>query len=243
MALALRLAYDGTAYFGFQRQKDRPTIQGTLEKVLARLTGIVAPVVGAGRTDAGVHARGQVAVWRTDAWSIPVDRVPAVLNRRLPPDIRVLAAWTVPATFDPRRSARSKTYSYTLKLGGPPDPWADRRAWVVDEAPDPLLLERAARLFVGRHDFRAFRGEGSSARSTARTVLAARWEIRPPYWVFWITGDGFLYHMVRLMVGAMVDGARRGTLEAIERGLDAPHAGKVGRLAPAHGLCLERVEF
>ena len=243
MALALKLAYDGTAYFGFQRQKDRPTVQGTLERVLARLSGISAPVVGAGRTDAGVHARGQVAVWRSESWPIPVERVPMVLNGQLPDDIRVLAAWLVPAAFDPRRAARAKTYSYTLKLGGTPDPIADRRVWVLDEPPDHVLLERAARLIEGRHDFRAFRGEGSSARRTERTVFAARWEIRPPYWVFWITGDGFLYHMVRLMVGAMVEGARRGTLEAIEQGLRAPHGTKVGRLAPARGLCLERVEF
>jgi tRNA pseudouridine38-40 synthase len=244
VSVIFRLAYDGTDYAGWERQPSQPTVQGELERVLREVTGITARTLAASRTDAGVHARGQVVAWHTEACRIPVERLPAVINRRLPLAIRVLRADIGPPAFDPRRAARAKTYSYTLwRGGGEPEPDIARRAWAV-EAPLSLAeLNRLSRRFIGRHDFRAFRGEGSSAVTTVRTVYAAWWEARPPYWTFWITGDGFLYHMVRFIVGSMIEAARSGSDAAIGEALAHPDGPKVGVPAPARGLCLEAVEW
>lgn len=239
----MTIAYDGTAYQGFQRQAHQPTVQQTLEAALMSATGISARIIGASRTDSGVHARGQVVVWRAERCPIPLEKLSMVINRRLPADIRIVAVSEVPPTFDPRRDAKAKTYTYTLGFSPLADPLGDQRAWLIPDPVDLTVLRQAATLFLGRHDFRAFRGEGSSARTTMRTILAAWWQIESPRWIFWVTGDGFLYHMVRMMMGGMVKAAVMGSVEPLVEALTHPEGKKIGVLAPAHGLCLERVEF
>lgn len=241
----MTVAYDGSAFQGFQYQPGVPTVQGVLEDVLAEVSGVRARVQGASRTDSGVHARGQVAVWRVEASPIPVDRLALVANRRLPGAIRIRDVRAVPETFDPRRS-RAKAYSYRLVAEPVADPFWIHRVGVV---PMPLALAPLnawAAAFLGRHDFGAFRHQGSSAKTTVRQIFAAHWEVaRPgePGWVFWVTGDGFLYHMVRLMVGAMCAAAQAGAPEPIRWALAHPERVGPFSAAPASGLCLEKVWF
>jgi len=236
------VAYDGTDYHGFERQVGLPTIQGVLEQTLTRLLG-PGVVVGASRTDAGVHAEGQVAVWR-GACPIPLSRWADVVNRQLPSDIRVRNPRWVPDGWDPRRQARAKQYGYRIWRGPVPAPPAWRR-WVV-EWPEPVdwrVLQEAARLAEGVHDFRAFRNEGSSAVTTVRHIYASRWdaEANGHIWRYRVTGNGFLYRMVRHLVGQMWAAARQGDLETMRAALD--RAVKVTEVAPAKGLVLETIWF
>ncbi len=245
MALAMTVAYDGSAFAGFQYQPRGVTVQGVLEDALAGATGVRARVQGASRTDSGVHARGQVAVWRTEAMPVPPDRLAVVLNRRLPPQIRVRDVRVVPASFDPRRS-RAKAYSYRVVAEPSLDPFWVPRVAVAPTALALAPLNAWAALYIGRHDFGAFRHQGSSARTTVREVFASHWGLAPagsPGWVYWVTGDGFLYHMVRLLVGAMWAAAAAGCADPIVQALDQPERVGAFQAAPAAGLCLEQVWF
>jgi len=242
MAYKLVLAYEGGGFHGFQRQPRKRTVQGELEDALWRLTGRRASVVGASRTDAGVHAEGQVALWRPDDCRIPLERLRQALNGRLPPDVRVRHVAEVPDHFTLRRPA-AKTYRYRIAPGGSDNPWMAMHSWAVSHPLSLVALARLSERFLGRHDFYAFRGEGSSAKTTVRTIFAVRWHAEHGTYVFQVTGSGFLYHMVRLMVGALVadvSGRRPGL---VEQGLLARPGFKTGELAPAQGLTLVRIDF
>lgn len=238
--MAFFVGYDGTAYHGFERQPTRPTIQGELEKVFQDLMG-PGRIIGASRTDAGVHAEGQLAVWR-GAVPIPWARVAGVVNRRLPPDIRVREVWRVDPHWDPRREASIKQYSYRVWPGAEEPPWQWGR-WVW-WCPQPLswqTLQEAAAQVRGTHDFYAFRSEGSSAHTTVRTLYHSSWHLDEGgrIWRYQVIGDGFLYHMVRHLVGSMVKAASvGGDVSPITRGLQHPDH-KVRALAPARGLTLD----
>jgi tRNA pseudouridine38-40 synthase len=242
MAYKLVLAYDGGAFHGFQRQPGKRTVEGVVEDALHHLTGRVAPIIGASRTDAGVHAQGQVALWSPEACRVPPGRLKAAMNARLPMDVRVRDAALVPDAFDIRR-AGAKTYSYRIAPGGSDDLFVTSHSWAVFEPVSLPALDSLSRQFLGTHDFYAFRGEGSSARTTVRRILAVRWHAEGALFVFHVTGTGFLYHMVRLMVGALVAdvGGRRPGL--VREGLAAAPGFKTGELAPPWGLTLERIDF
>lgn len=243
MPTRFRVAYQGTRYHGFQRQAGQlVTVQSVLEGVLQELLG-PGQVIAASRTDAGVHAAGQVAVW-TGANPIPLERFARVINHRLPEDIRIAEPLEVPPGWDPRRAAVAKAYSYRLWVGPGPCPiWWNGFVWVVDEPLNWAILEQAARLFEGPHDFWAFRTEGSSAKTTTRTVWTSRWwrEAQGRLWRYRVIANGFLYHMVRRMVGAQVAAARTGELGVIEAALTLAERKKAGPVAPAQGLTLDWV--
>ncbi|WP_243239394.1 tRNA pseudouridine synthase A [Sulfobacillus harzensis] len=237
--------YDGTDYHGFQKQPDGcSTVQAVLDQTLA---GVLGPgrSIGASRTDAGVHAAGQVVVWRGTV-AMPLEKVPVVLNRRLPPDIQIRAAFWVPKGWDPRRAASWKQYSYRLWRAPTPPPLSlYRRALWRPDALSWTRLNQAAALFLGRHDFQAFRTEGSSAETTVRTLLVSRWVMEEAglVWRYQVLGNGFLYRMVRHLVGAMLEAAEPGgDMDRIRHGLAFP-ADKVGALAPPRGLTLEDIQF
>lgn len=242
--LALVVRYDGTDYHGFQKQPADRTVQGELDRVLGQVLG-PGHTVGASRTDAGVHAEGQVVVWRGRA-AIPLGRVAVVLNRRLPPAIQVVRAGWVPEGWDPRRHTSDKQYSYRVWRAAVP-PSLDLYRMVHWE-PGQLAwtrLQEAAGLFVGTHDFRAFRTEGSSAETTVRTIWLSRWTMEQDgqVWRYQVMGSGFLYRMVRHMVGSMLEAALPGgTLEPIRAGLAHPEV-KAGALAPPTGLVLNSIRF
>jgi tRNA pseudouridine38-40 synthase len=239
----LTVAYVGTRYAGWQRQPDAPTVQATLEEALGRLLGAPVAVVGAGRTDAGVHARGQVASARIDR-EFPLDGLVHGANHHLPGDVRVLAAARAPEEFHARRSALAKLYVYRLHRGRLPPP---ERAPFVVPAPRRLsigALEDAARALVGEHDFAAFARSGRAPGPTRRRIFAACWQLDGDELALRVVGDGFLRGMVRSLVGTMLEvgrGARPlGDFAAL---LDAPRGGLAGPTAPARGLTLERVDY
>ncbi|PSR21375.1 MAG: tRNA pseudouridine(38-40) synthase TruA [Sulfobacillus acidophilus] len=242
--LCLVVRYDGTDYHGFQKQAAGATIQGELERVLTALLG-AGEIVGASRTDAGVHACGQVVVWRGPV-QVPIERIAMVANRKLPRAIQIVQAWWVPSGWDPRRAARAKQYSYRLwRAPGPPDLHWHRFVQPSGAALSWQRLQRAAALFEGTHDFWAFRTEGAGVQSTIRTIFASRWiiEEKGNIWRYQVVGNGFLYRMVRHMVGSMICAAEpQGSLKEIESSLGrGTH--KVAPLAPARGLMLDWIDF
>lgn len=242
--VGLIVRYDGTDYHGFQKQPNAHTIQGELEQALKGLLG-PGQVVGASRTDAGVHAAAQVAVWRGPL-PLPLERLPDVLNRRLPASVQILRAGWVPAGWDPRRASSAKQYSYRLWRGLAPPPLAWYRYVHWDSRQlSWARIQESAGLFLGTRNFRAFRTEGSSAETTERTIFASRWVIEEggQIWRYQVIGSGFLYRMVRHMVGSMMEAAAvDGAAAAIVEGLNDPER-KVGALAPASGLILDWIEF
>jgi len=267
--IKLTLQYDGTAYHGFQRQDPRPTIQAELEKALVTITGEPVRLVGAGRTDAGVHALGQVVSFKTTA-RIPTERWPAALNSLLPPDIVVLTAEEVALDFHARKSARRKTYRYVVANAPLPSAFLRNYAYLVRERLDLEAMQTAARFFLGRHDFAAFRATGSSVKTSERTIYRLElrrqpFEVLPWFWLaeaanpkldqegqdlqptllhFIVEADGFLYNMVRIIVGTLLEVGRGrfqpGDVGAILLSKDRARAGPT---VPARGLFLERVEY
>jgi tRNA pseudouridine38-40 synthase len=260
--LKITLAYDGTAYVGWQRQASGVSIQGLLEDALARLDGAPVAVHGAGRTDAGVHALGQVASARVTTAREP-QVIRRALNAALPGDIRVLEVEEAPPGFHARYHAAGKVYEYRIWQGDPQPPFARTWSWHVPQRLDVAAMDRAARPLEGRHDFSAFQSSGGSVASAVRTVTCARAGVRDPgpeiaggpgddsgagsggRLVFVrIEADGFLRHMVRAVVGTLVDvGGRRRDESSVAALLASRDRAASGATAPAHGLVLVRVMY
>ncbi len=246
--IRLVIEYDGTGYCGWQRQsgsaaEGAPSIQATLEAAIRDVAGGPEAVVGAGRTDAGVHACGQVAGFSTTS-RIPADRLPAALNAHLPPDIRVLVAQEVPEGFHPRYDAVARTYRYDILNRPAPSALFRLRAYHVPEPLDTGAMDRALAAFLGRHDFTAYQGVGSSPRTVICTVHGATWTRAGDRLSLTITADRFLRHMVRILVGTLVRvGAGRLPPEAPGEFLADADNRRTGPTAPPHGLYLVRVEY
>ncbi|KYH33658.1 tRNA pseudouridine(38-40) synthase TruA [Neomoorella mulderi] len=243
--LKITLAYDGTNYAGWQVQPEThgPTIQGIVAAALNRLTGERICPVAAGRTDAGVHARGQVISFSTSS-RIPVDRWPLALNSLLPEDIAALGAEVVSPEFHARYSARWKWYRYTIYNHSLPDVFSRRYSWQVRYPLDFAAMARGASYFTGRHDFRSFCAAGSPVRQFEREVLKAHLHREGHFIFFDVVANGFLYHMVRIMAGTLVEIGRGRLLpEDVPVILAARSREKAGPTAPPQGLCLERVEY
>jgi tRNA pseudouridine38-40 synthase len=241
--LKLLLEYDGTAYRGWQVQPGLDTIQGRLEAALSRLDGSPVHVMGAGRTDAGVHALGQVATCNVEV-GLDDLRLRRALNALLPKDIVVTSVEPAPAEFDARRSARSKTYCYTLVRRAYPSALYARYSLYVPYALDLEAMSGAAQCLLGTHDFSAFRAGTCAAATPIRSVSRASWRVEGDLWRFEIAGNAFLQNMVRIIVGTLVDvgrGKRRPSdMAEILASRDRRRAGKT---APAQGLCLVTVEY
>ena len=250
----LTLAYDGTDYVGWQRQASGASIQGCLEAALADIAGTSIPVVGAGRTDAGVHALGQVAGVRLGVRIDPGALARAV-NARLPPDIRVVGSVEVADAFHARFDAVAKAYRYRLLHGPVMSPFLRRYAWHVREPLDAGAMAGAGRMLVGEHDFAAFQAAGGGVRTTVRTVFELTVRAPPAastgaeaggadMTVVDVRGSGFLRHMVRTIVGTLVEVGRGrrdpGDVGRVLRGADRAAAGPT---APARGLFLTGVEY
>ncbi|NMD42224.1 MAG: tRNA pseudouridine(38-40) synthase TruA [Firmicutes bacterium] len=243
--ICLVVSYDGTAYGGFQIQKNAPTIQGELERALAVIYKEPLRITGAGRTDAGVHARGQV-VHYTAPFKIPAAQLPAALNVLLPPDIVVLTAAAVGPDFHACYDARRKIYRYTLDRAPYPQVMRRHFAYHLPGSFNCPAVEKAARVLTGTHDFQAFRVAGSAVRSTVRTLYRVQPESLPEEQLLLITfeGDGFLYRMVRMLVGSLLRvGRNRLEPEAIAAALAGEFPEAAGPTAPPQGLSLEKVIY
>ncbi len=242
--IRLLLEYDGTGYHGWQRQLDAVTIQGVLEAAVARLTQAPAAIIGSGRTDAGVHARGQVANFRT-ASAIPLKAFHQGLNSLLPKDITVLEATEAEPLFHARKSARAKTYEYRILNRPNRSPLARHYAWWLAPPLDLAAMAGAAAGLMGEHDFTAFRASGSDNKNPVRRVLAATWREEPGGWLsFTITATGFLRGMVRSLVGTMVEAGQGKAPPARLAELLANGARHLaGPTAPPQGLYLVEVFY
>ena len=242
----LVLHYDGSDFAGWQRQPNERTVQGELEQVLTRLTGSRVAALGAGRTDAGVHARGQaVGVRVPERWSAAALR--RALNALLPRDIWVAAAHEMRPDFHARYSALARRYSYYVGTDEESrSPFSRHTEWPFARALDRAVLDHAANTLIGDHCFVAFAVRGTApARDDHRcTVHLARWRDRPGGLVFEIEANRFLHHMVRFLVGTLVEmAAHKRRDDAIEQLLVAPTNDEVSPPAPAHGLFLDRVTY
>lgn len=241
--IAMILAYDGTDYFGFQRQKDLPSIQEKLEEALLKIHGRKVDVVGAGRTDAGVHAAGQVIHFTTPL-SIPDERWPYAVNSLLPPDIRILKAYHVDDAFHARYSAIGKRYLYRIDRRPIPDVFTRRFAYHYPYPLDLDLMRTASRQLIGRHDFTSFTASGSSVVNHVRTLYEIEISEEERILSFLFRGDGFLYNMVRIMVGTLLEvGAKKRSAEEIPLLLQAKDRKKAGYTVPAYGLLLQEVLY
>jgi len=241
----LTLEYDGTAFEGWQVQPGgRRTIQGSLEDALARVTGRRVRVVGSGRTDAGVHARGQVASVRVET-QLDAARLLRALNGVLPADVAVVDAARAPDDFHARRDARSKLYRYRIWNGADPSPLRARFSHWVPPVLDLEAMAQAARACSGRHDFASFQAAGSNVQTSVRTLsrLDVKGESRGEISIL-VEGDGFLRHMVRNLAGTLVDvGLGRRAPDSMAALLAARDRRRAGRTAPAAGLTLLRVSY
>ena len=239
----LTIAYAGTAYGGWQRQPNATTVQEVVETALADLVGRPVALAGAGRTDAGVHARGQVAHFDL-AREFALGGLVHGVNHRLPGDVRILEAEAAPSDFHARYSASAKEYSYRIVLGRGASPFESPFAVVVPEGIDLAALRAATSFLPGRHDFAAFALAGGAHRSTVRTIFAARWSELDGGCVLHVVGDGFLRGMVRSLAGTLLEvGLGRRSLAEFRQLLDGAARSAAGPTAPAHGLTLERVWY
>lgn len=243
--MKLTVAYDGSGYHGFQRQPRDLTVQQVIEEALSRITGESITIAGSGRTDSGVHAKGQVVSFKT-ACPIPAANVKKAMNSILPPDITVLASEEAAEDFHARYSARWKRYCYRIVLNGDYDPFIRNYAWQMQNAVlDVAKMNQAAARLLGTHDFSFFRSSGSVQTSPVKTIYKAEWrETAPGNLLFTIEGDGFLYRMVRNIVWNLTEvGLGRKTAERFKEELDAAERHFKISPAPPQGLYLDYVGY
>jgi tRNA pseudouridine38-40 synthase len=238
MRLRLTLAYDGTDFRGWVVQPGLRTVEGELRLALGAVYGSFDALAVAGRTDAGVHAHGQVASVDVEGGP-PVSRAAEALSTALPDDVAAIAAEAAAGDFHARHSARSRTYRYRIYRRRIRSPFEARRSWWLPRPLDHDALHEAASQLVGEHDFRAFTPTETQHQVFRRRVIGARWVERGDHLDFEIEADSFLRHMVRTLVGSMVDLPAERIAELLE-GADRSNA---GRTAPPWGLYLERVSY
>ncbi len=242
--LALRVAYDGTNYHGFQRQSPPVVaVQNVLERALERVCGETVELAAAGRTDAGVHAYGQVVNFFTDG-RIPAARLPRAVNGLLPPDIVVTAAWEAARDFSARHSAVGKAYLYRIERCAVPNPFSRSYAWQIFRPLDTDAMRAALALLEGTHDFSSFRAAGGAPMSPVRTLDTVRLEEDGACLSCYIHGNGFLYHMVRNIVSTVVHvGLGRISPERFSEIFAARDRRRASPTAPACGLYLLSVDY
>lgn len=239
----LTVAYDGTAYAGFQVQKNCPTIEGELNRALSGLLREDIRVIGASRTDAGVHALCNVAVFDSGT-TIPAEKLAYALNARLPEDIRIQGSAEVAPDFHPRHCASKKTYEYRITRGKFPIPVRRLYSCFTYETLAVDKMQEAAAYLVGEHDFKSFCAAAAVVESTVRTIYAAGVEEEGTDIVIRVCGNGFLYNMVRIIAGTLMEVGRGRWLPAeVEKILAAQDRTKAGPTAPACGLMLVKYEF
>ena len=245
MQLKLTVEYDGEAFQGWQLQPGGPTVQSVLEQALATALREPVRVRGAGRTDAGVHARGQVAAVRVTNVPADLGKLQKSLNALTPDDVAVRAIELVGDEFDPRRHARSRAYEYRILNAPAPSPFWRRHAWHLPRPLDVDAMGAAAGVLVGEHDFAAFRAaDAEPVRSTVRRAFVSRVDREEELLVYRVEATAFLKHMVRNIVGTLVEiGSGARPVEDLAAVLAGRDRNRAGPTAPPHGLCLVAVRY
>lgn len=239
----LTVAYDGTNFCGFQVQKGRRTIEGELNRAISALLGEEIHVIGASRTDAGVHALCNVAVFDSET-RIPAEKLSYALNQRLPEDIRIRKSEEVPAYFHPRHCNSKKTYEYRIYYSEFPLPTQRHYAHFTYHNLDVDKMRMAAKLMEGEHDFKSFCAAGAVVETTVRTIYSVNVEMRENDIILQVCGNGFLYNMVRIIAGTLMEvGKGRWEPERVTEIIAARDRKKAGPTAPACGLMLVKYEF
>lgn len=241
--IRLTVAYDGTNYHGWQLQNNGITIESELNRCLSDLFGERIEVIGASRTDSGVHALGNVAVFDTES-RMPAEKVSYALNQRLPEDIRIQKSEEVPADWHPRHCESRKTYEYRIYRGEFPMPVKRLYSYFTYRPLDVEKMQRAAKYLEGEHDFKSFCQTGAQVESTVRTVYSVDVEEQGAELVIRVCGNGFLYNMVRIIAGTLLEvGQGKRTPESMTEVLEAEDRSAAGATAPACGLTLIKYEF
>jgi tRNA pseudouridine38-40 synthase len=241
--IKLIIEYDGTHYSGWQRQKNGTSIEETVEQAIMKILNEDIKLIGSSRTDAGVHSKGQTVNFTTIS-NIPVDRLPAAFNSQLPKDIAVTKAEEVSLDFHSRYSSRGKLYTYTiLNRKSPPAIFRNFVAHCPFDLNYDLMLY-ASRYFIGTYDFSAFKSTGSSVKTSIRTISLLELVKKDDTITMFIEADGFLYNMVRIIAGTLMDvGRGRIPSESIPEIIFSKDRKRAGQTAPAAGLCLEKVYY
>ncbi len=243
MRILLTVSYDGSNYYGWQRQSNFITVQQRLEEGLSALMGKKISVRGASRTDTGVHAMAQGAVFETDT-TIPVDKIPYALNSFLPEDIVVRGAREVDESFHPQYSVIDKTYEYLILNDEFKDPKLIKYTEFIRERLDIDSMQKACGYFLGEHDFKAFCASGSTAKTTVRTIYDLTVDKRENIVCIKVTGSGFLYNMVRIIAGTLAD-VGKGKLqpEDVEEIIASKDRTRAGKTLSPNGLTLREVHY
>ncbi|MBR0416556.1 MAG: tRNA pseudouridine(38-40) synthase TruA [Firmicutes bacterium] len=248
--ILLKIAYDGTGFSGWQRQPGSRTVCGEIERVLSSLTGEDIKLDGTSRTDAGVHALGQCASFRSDM-KIPVENLAKAMNDAFAKDrlegigeIRILEAREMPEDFHARYSSKGKRYIYRISCGKDPDVFCRNYCYQIKKDLDADAMREAAGYIVGEHDFACFQSAGSPKESTVRTVYSLSVEKDGGNVLISVSGNGFLYNMVRIITGTLVEvGLGKRTPESVKDAIDSCDRQKAGHTAPPQGLYLDEVFF
>ena len=240
--LKITLQYNGENYCGWQRQPNSPGIQGTVENAIYEITKEKVKVTASGRTDAGVHALGQVANFKTET-NIPASRIPDALNAKLPKDISVISCEEVDMDFHARYNACGKTYRYLIYNRPYRSPLYKNLAYHVKYDLDWDKIRLEAKYLIGTHDFVGFMSSGSSVKDTVRTIYDIKIEEHEGITSIEISGNGFLYNMVRIIVGTLVDIGRGRIKHNMEEIINSKSRSMCGHTAPAHGLFLKKVNY
>ncbi|MEQ8196558.1 MAG: tRNA pseudouridine(38-40) synthase TruA [Clostridiaceae bacterium] len=239
----LLIEYDGTEFYGWQKQKSERTVCETIESVIREVTGEETKLIGCSRTDSGVHARGFVAAFKTES-SIPSERFQYAINARLPEDVVILSSEEVPLEFHPRFQAKGKTYCYIIFNRRSPIAIGRNYNCLVKEKLNTEKMKEACRYFEGTHDFKAFMSSGSSVKTTVRTIWNISVEKVSDEIKIYVTGDGFLYNMVRIIAGTLLMvGEEKISPEFIIEIIKSGDRNKAGKCMPSSGLYLEKVFY
>lgn len=237
------VAYDGTNYHGFARQNEATTVQGTIEKAIARITRQEVLTLGAGRTDAGVHAKGQCIAFDLET-KIPTDRLLKAINSQLPPDIVIQSIEEVNESFHPRFGAKRKTYRYQIWCGDLPDPFTYRYVLHYPYKVDEKIMQEAANNMVGEHDFACFCASGSQVKETVRTIYSIDVKRDGDMIAIDVCGNGFLYNMVRIIIGTLLY-VNEGKLSTgdITKIISGKDRKKAGPTVPPQGLTMLNIVY
>ena len=241
--IKLTIEYDGTSYGGWQKQKNNRTIQQCIEEAIKLLTGEEVELIGSSRTDAGVHAKGMVANFITNS-KIPADKFREAINTKLPDDIGIIKSEEVDRNFHSRYDSKGKTYFYTLVNRYEKVCIGRNYVYQVRDELNYNLMKEAAKYFLGKHDFKAFKTNGSSVKTSVRTINGLELELKGDVIKIFVSADGFLYNMVRIIVGTLIEvGKGKIKPEDIESIIRNGDRSKAGPCVPPNGLVLEKVFY
>ena len=241
--IKLIIEYDGKSFNGWQKQPTKLNIQGEIERAIGEITGEEIKLIGSGRTDAGVNALGQTANFKTNS-NIPIEKIPLALNSKLKKSIVIVSAEEVDDSFHSRYNVKSKTYRYTINNSQNGSAIYRDMEYHFPIKLDVKKMRDAAKLFEGEHDFKGFKASGTSSKSSVRTIYKADVKQDGDRIYIELTGNGFLYNMVRIISGTLLDvGLGKIDVNDIPEIIDSKDRKRAGKTLPAHGLCLVKVEY